>query len=292
MALLGDSAAASESTPPDRYTFVLFTDNLSDLSIAEVCRGAREAGFDGLDLTVRPGGHVPPEKAARMLPEAVAVAMEEGVSIPMISTAITSREDPDAAPIFETASELGITRAKLGYWRYEPFGTAEEQIDEAKSKLEGIVELTSRISILPCVHVHSGRILANGGPLAYLILRGFDPKEAGAYVDPMHMTVEGGLAGWEIGLDLVAPWTALVGIKNFRWRESEGADRELETEYTPLSEGVAPLGPFMRYLAQSEYQGIVSLHSEYKGKNSFQDLSTPELLKQSAEDLKYLKSLI
>ena len=25
--------------------------------------------------------------------------------------------------------------------------------------------------------------------------------DAGAYVDPMHMTIEGGVAGWELGLD-------------------------------------------------------------------------------------------
>ena len=75
--------------------------------------------------------------------------------------------------------------------------------------------------MLPCVHCHSGRFLAAGGPLLYLILRGFEPGEVGAYVDPMHMTIEGGRAGWEMGLDLVAPWLALVGVKNFRWLPAE-----------------------------------------------------------------------
>ena len=38
--------------------FVLFTDNLADLTVPEACAAARRAGFDGLDLTLRPGGHV------------------------------------------------------------------------------------------------------------------------------------------------------------------------------------------------------------------------------------------
>jgi hypothetical protein len=36
---------------------------------------------------------------------------------------------------------------------------------------------------------------------------------------------------------------------------------------------------------------IVSLHSEYKGDSSFRKLTTPELLEQSAADLRYLKGV-
>ncbi len=43
--------------------YVLFTDNLADLGIDEVCARVKRAGFDGLDLTLRPGGHVSPENA-------------------------------------------------------------------------------------------------------------------------------------------------------------------------------------------------------------------------------------
>ena len=75
--------------------------------------------------------------------------------------------------------------------------------------------------MLPCVHIHSGAILTNGGAFLHMVLKDFAPDEVGAYVDPMHMTLEGGSFGWEMGLDLVAPWIALVGLKNFRWLEDE-----------------------------------------------------------------------
>ena len=71
-----------------------------------------------------------------------------------------------------------------------------------------------------------------------------EPGEVGAYVDPMHMTIEGGRAGWEMGLDLVAPWLVLVGVKNFRWllaeRDAQGQLR-WRWEYCPLADGQAPL---------------------------------------------------
>ena len=118
---------------------------------------------------------------------------------------------------------------------------------------------------------------------------------AGAYVDPMHMTIEGSLSGWELGLDLLGPWVALVGIKNFRWlpaaRDRQGQQR-YRWEYTPLADGQAPLPEFMGYFRQLKYEGIVSLHSEYKGGSSFRRLTTPELVEQSAADLRFLKSLV
>jgi hypothetical protein len=51
-----------------------------------LARSAKRLGFDGLDLTVRPGGHVLPERAADELPEAVATIRGEGLDVPMITT--------------------------------------------------------------------------------------------------------------------------------------------------------------------------------------------------------------
>ncbi len=197
--------------------FVLFTDNLADLTVSQACESAKAAGFDGLDLTLRPGGHVRPEAAEVGLAEAKRVADATGAIIPMVSTAVTDVDSPHAEAIFAAAAHYGARLIKLGYWDYRPFGTLAAQIDQAREKLRRVVELGRKYHVLPCVHCHSGPFLASGGALLYLILRGFRPGEVGAYVDPMHMTIEGGRSGWEMGLDLVAPWLALVGVKNFRW---------------------------------------------------------------------------
>lgn len=275
--------------------FVLFTDNVADLTIREACLAAKNVGFDGLDLTLRPGGHVKPEEADVGLATARRIADDCGVAIPMVSTAITDTDSPHAEAIFAAAAHYGARRLKLGYWPYRPFGTLAAQISEARARLERLASLGEKYHVLPCVHCHSGRFVASGGPLTYLVLQGFKPGEVGAYVDPMHMTIEGSNAGWELGLDLLAPWMALVGVKNFRWLQSERDKKgqlRYRWEYTPLADGQAPLPEFMAYLKELKYDGIVSLHSEYKGETSFRKLSTPELLEQSARDLEYLKSLL
>ena len=92
------------------------------------------------------------------------------------------------------------------------------------------------------MHVHSGDILANGGSLLYLLLEDFSPDDIGAYTDPMHVTVEGGSYGLEIGLDLITPWISLVGIKNFHWiagDRDERGQRTYTTQYVPLTDGQA-----------------------------------------------------
>jgi sugar phosphate isomerase/epimerase len=274
--------------------FVLFTDNLADITIPEACAGAKAAGFDGLDLTLRPGGHVLPESAETGMARARQAADAAGVSIPMVSTAVTDDRSPHAEAVFAAAAHYGARKVKLGYWEYSPFGSAAAQLEQARERLRRIVPLARKYHVLPCVHCHSGRTLTSSGPLLYHLLKDFDPRDVGAYVDPMHMSIEGALAGWEIGLDLLAPWVALVGIKNYRWvldkRDRQGQQR-YRWEYCPIADGQAPLPEFIGYLRKLNYDGIVSLHSEYKGGASFRRLNTTELLAQSAADLAYLKQL-
>ena len=236
-----------------------------------------------------------PERAEMGLSDAKQIADKVGVTIPMASTAITDVTSPHAESILASCTHYGIKTVKLGYWRYQPFGSLAKQLDEARRKLERVAKLARRYHVLPCVHVHSGDTLTNGGAFLYMVLKDFAPDEVGAYVDPMHMTLEGGSFGWEMGLDLVAPWIALVGLKNFRWLEDK-RDRfgqmRYRWQYTPLSEGQAPLPQFFQRLKQLNYDGTVSLHSEYKGRTSFKKLTSTELLKQSEIDLKYIKKVI
>lgn len=273
--------------------FVLFTDNIKDLSIREACRAAKKAGFDGLDLTLRPGGHVLPQNAGPGLAAAHEVADAEGFAIPMVSTGVNAPDAPFAEDII-AAAHYRIPAFKMGYWRYEPFGTLAKQFDEARRKLEGVVALAHRYHIKPCVHVHSGPILSNT-PLIYLLLKDYSPNDVGAYLDTMHMSLEGGRSGWEMTLDLVAPWVALVAVKNYivqpAPRDEHGQQR-YHYKVAPLADGLAPLPQFFQRLKQIGYDGVVSLSSEYRGGDTWRPLKTPELIEQSAADLKHLRQIV
>ncbi len=92
---------------------------------------AQRAGFDGVDLTVRPKGHVLPERVADDLPKAVELIRRAGLSVPMITTDLKSAEDPAARPTFAAMKQLGIALYKPGYWRYPKNATVEQAVAES-----------------------------------------------------------------------------------------------------------------------------------------------------------------
>ena len=110
--------------------------------------------------------------------------------------------------------------------------------------------------------------------MLYLILRDFDSADAGAYVDPMHMTIEGGRAGWEMGLDWShpgLPWSGSRTSAGFPTKRDGSGQQRFRWEYCPLADGQAPLPEFFAYLKQLKYDGIVSLHSDTRGRPASDD---------------------
>ena len=53
-------------------TYCLFSKHLPNLNWQKLGQTVKKLGFGGVDLTVRPQGHVLPERAAEDLPKAVA----------------------------------------------------------------------------------------------------------------------------------------------------------------------------------------------------------------------------
>jgi sugar phosphate isomerase/epimerase len=274
--------------------FAAFTKSFQDWPIPLVCHRFREIGLDGLDLTVRRGGHIEPEQVAEKLPLAVKGAQEAGVEILMITTDITE-PTPEAEKTLATASQLGITRFKLGYYRYKTFGSLLNQLDDARTRIAAVAKLAKKHSILPCVHIHSGAFLPSHGTQLYQLLSDLPPAEVGAYVDMLHMALEGGSDGWRQGLDLLTPWLTLVAVKNFVWQP---ADRDKfgklrwQWRVAPVADGVSPIPEFVAILKQTGFDGLFSFHSEYKGGHSFKDLDTEQCLAQTAADLEFVKRLL
>ena len=285
-----DGAPVSKPAPK----IAVFTKSFQDRAIPTLCQTFAKMGIDGLDLTVRPGGHIEPKDVAVELPLADKSARKAGLAIVQLTTSITA-DDRHARQILATAADLGIRRIKLGYFRYREFGTLAKQMAAVRGSIGRIVRLASRYRVLPCVHIHSGPFIPSHGTMLYELIRDFAPSEVGAYVDPLHMTLEGGRDGWRQGLDLLAPWIALCSVKNFAW-EQTGRDRKGQmrwrTRTVPPADGVCPLPDFVTVLKKIGYMGPYSLHSEYKSSHSFKRLDTDGCIRQTRIDLDYFRSLL
>src|SRR5687767_37451 len=78
-------AAAARQGDGSGAAFCFFSKHLAELDWKDLGKAVKDAGFDGVDLTVRAGGHVLPERAED-LPKAIEAIRAAGVSVPMITT--------------------------------------------------------------------------------------------------------------------------------------------------------------------------------------------------------------
>ena len=74
-------AEASGLYPGGGYTgtLCLFSKPLPGMGWRQLAQAAKSVGFGGIDLTVRRGGHVQPERATEDLPKAVEAIREQGL---------------------------------------------------------------------------------------------------------------------------------------------------------------------------------------------------------------------
>ena len=207
----------SVSHPGAGYTgtLCLFSKALPDIDWRGLAQSAKSVGFGGIDLTVRQGGHVRPERAAEDLPKAVEAIREEGLDVPMITTELTSADDPAARVILSTAAKLSIPFFKPGYYQYKMFNVRRE-LEVAASHFRGLVSLGKQYGIQAGYHNHEQYVGAPVWDIASIIDT-LDPQWAGFYFDARHAVAEGGVGGWKIATNLVMPRLKMVAAKDFWW---------------------------------------------------------------------------
>ncbi|MBT6493736.1 MAG: sugar phosphate isomerase/epimerase [Planctomycetaceae bacterium] len=260
------SELPAKETPKSSPKVCTYTEHFQKLPIPQVCKVFKQIGVDGLDLTVRPGGHIDPKNVKEELPQAVKAAREQSLEIMMLTTGITA-PDRQAEEIVATCQKLGIDRIKLGYFPVGKFGNLAKRLDEARRQLDAIVKLTTKYDVRPCVHVHSGNTIPSNGFMLHQLIREMPPDRIGAYLDSYHMTITGGNGGWRQAIDLLRPWISLVALKNFQWERGDRDDigqQRWRTNYCRLEDGIAPIPEFVRTIHETGYRGFYTLHTEYR----------------------------
>lgn len=287
--------AQAAARGPFQGTLCLFSKPVPQLSWRELAQSAKQAGFGGIDLTVRPEGHVLPERAATDLPKAVAAIRAEGLQVPMITTALVSAADPTAEPILETASRLSIPFVKPGYYHYKFVNVLEER-NQAGRKFRGLVELAEKYQIQVGYHNHTDCIGAAVWDMAPVI-EPLDPRWCGFYFDLGHAAVDLGENGWKVAANLVIPRLKMVGAKDFVWKQ-DGPHR-WHAKTCPMGQGIVPWRQFLHILAQSHFHGPISLQEEFSIPGVADDqgiavsrAAVPQVMAAAKVNLDYLKSLL
>jgi sugar phosphate isomerase/epimerase len=266
-----------------RPDLIIFTKSFRETPNEQIGRTVKDLGFDGLDVTIRPGYAVNPENVARELPRAVKLWAEMGLKVELATTAgdFLDPAGPTVAPIYAACGEVGVPAIKLGYWTWN--GGYWETIERLRRALEGFAKLSEKYGPVTTVHTHSGNCYGSNCAGLMHLLKGLDPRYVGAYVDPGHMSLDG--EHYEMGFDMVRPYLRLVALKSPRWAPRPGAEPAWKVEWVPMREGIVPWRRVLNALFDIGYAGPLNFHSEY-------DRPLEEVLRITRDDLALIVPMV
>ncbi|GMW03485.1 MAG: hypothetical protein AMXMBFR84_46190 [Candidatus Hydrogenedentota bacterium] len=254
--LAWQSRATAQASLPPICCFSKHLQFIKDYtSLAET---AKALGLDGLDLTVRGGGHVLPENVETDLRKAVDAAQSAGISVPMITTNLQNGEDISAEPIMEAASKAGVHFLRVGgREKYVSDRPIPDQLDGQIEAFRALAHLAEAHGVVCGYHNHSGRDNV-GAPLwdVQRMIHEIDKASFGSNFDIGHATVEGGLGGWYINARTMASHIRMTAIKDFVWENGK-------VRWVPLGQGQVQLVDYFRVLKVNNFSGPISIHFEY-----------------------------
>ena len=257
-ALLARPAAAKE-----KLKVSIFSKHLQFVQGAELAKAASDLGFDGVDITVRKGGHVEPQRVKQDLPGLVAILRKQGLEVPMVTTDIADADTPFAEDVIRTAAELGIRHYRSGGLKYTADQPLPAQLDAFRVRLEGLARLNAKYQSCAMYHTHSGVGLV-GAPIwdLYVMMKDIDPKLVGINYDIGHATIEGGLGGWIASYRVAGPHVRGIAVKDYVWaKDARGRWRE---QWCPIGEGMVHFPEFFSMVAASGFNGPLQVHYEYE----------------------------
>jgi len=250
------AAPARKAAAPKVY---IFSKHLQFLNYDDMAAAAMEMGFDGVDLTVRPNGHVLPERVPDDLPRAAEAIKKAGATPFMMTTAVDDANDPIDRRLLETASKLGFRMYRMNWLSYPDDKPMPQAIEEYVNTMKQLGELNSQLQLNGFYQNHSGLQVGASMWELWQILKEADKEHLGVQYDIRHAMVEGG-ESWQNGLRLIHQHIKALTIKDFKWGTKAG---KWGVQDVPMGEGMIDFKNYVKLLRQYGVDVPISLHIEY-----------------------------
>ena len=254
----GLPAIASNSAKSENQLCV-FSKHLQWLEIPEMAATAAKLGFEGVDLTVRKGGHVAPERVVEDLPKAVEAIRKAGLEVSMIATDITDAQHPLTEPTLKIASSLGIKYYRMAYLDFDLKIGVAKSLENHRKQLRELSVLNKKYQIHGAYQNHSGNRLGSSVWDLWEVIKDLDPNWTGCQYDIKHTVAEGGMC-WGNGLNLLQSHIRCMDIKDFHWAKKDG---KWQHQLVPLGEGMVDYKTYFSLLKQYNITGPMSIHYEF-----------------------------
>ena len=237
----------------------IFSKHLQFLDYKQTGQIAAELGFNGVDLTVRPKGHVLPENVKTDLPLAVRDIQAGGSNCQLITTSIESVENPYDVDIIETAAKQGISIYRTHWYKYLEDATMPESMTHYKNEIYNLGLLNKENGIIGCYQNHAGTKIGASYWEIHQLLELVDPQYFGTQYDIRHATVDSGYS-WTNGLELLHKKIKMIVLKDFKWGK---VNNQWKAVNVPIGEGIVDFTKYFKLLKGYGLKPPVSLHLEY-----------------------------
>jgi sugar phosphate isomerase/epimerase len=268
------------------------------LSVSELAVKARELGFDGIDVCVRPGHPVHPANVETALPQAVTAWNAQGLLCPLATAPVTlaNPDAPEVEPLYAGCAAAGVPRVKIGFFPFSPGEDYWALVDAARRALEGFTRVGERHGVQTVYQVHSGPVLGSNCAGLMHLLRGLDPRWVGAYPDLGHMLLDG--EDYPMGLAMVREYLSMVAAKDaYHAPQPAGNEPPFVPRFVKLGSGAVNWRRALGALKALGFDGAFSVHTEYDFDESiirqvgYADTTPPHLEEWARADAAYLRKV-
>jgi len=238
-----------------RNPFCVFTKPFQSLSYDDLADLIAELGFDGIEGTIRPGGHITPEQVPDELPKMVEALRKRKLELTIMASGINNADDKLNVQQLQVAAKLGVKRYRMGYYKYDLKRPVAKQLDEFRPILKNLVALNKELGIQAIYQNHSGSNYV-GAPMWDLheLFKAHDPAHVSVGFDLSHAKAEA-MRSWPLSANLLRPRIGALYVKSFRWDNNQRKN-------CSLAEGIVDK-KYPRQLIASGFTGPINLHEEY-----------------------------
>ena len=253
-------------TPPkprSAPSVCLYSQHLIKVEYEQLGMILKDLGFDGCNLAVIPGGHVPPEKAGSDLMRAVEAVAGIGLDVPILSTSANSAMDMNGRQLLAVAGFLQIPLVRSGAWHYGT-GDPEARATEVQREMLNFASICRAYNITLCLPNLTGDAVGAAVWDYSGMLRGVDPRIVGYDFDPGCALRANGPEGAESAFRVALPRLKAVTASDVAWTK-EGS--QLKSAPCPLGEGSVDWPRFFAALAKAKFVGPITLEMRYNPAN-------------------------
>ena len=262
--LMAKQTSTSELEKP----ICIFSEHFQWLEYGEMGKLMNEVGFDGINITVRNGGHVAPYDVERKLPEALYKIRKYGIEVPMITTDILNAEDSLTEPVLKTASELGVKYYRMGHYRYDRNVPVVDQLEKIKEKMLRLAELNEKYQIKGNYQNFSGVEVGSSIWDIWYIIKDITSDWIGIQFDLRNAIVEGGKS-WENDLVVVKDMIQSTVVRDFNW--ATGAKNTNYAKGVKLGEGIVDFPKYFQIFKKLNVEGPITVYLDFPFTNDEND---------------------